>query len=84
MARRETERPTPTTERVRTAIEESLTDRQREALHTAFIAGFFEWPRLNSGEEIAETMAISQSTFLQHLRAAERKLLNVLLERETA
>lgn len=84
LARRETERQAPTTEEVRTAIEESLTDRQREALHTAFIAGFFEWPRLNSGEEIADTMAISQSTFLQHLRAAERKVLEVLLDGETA
>ncbi len=84
LARRETERPAPTTEEVRTAIEESLTDRQREALHTAFIAGFFEWPRRNSGEEIAETMAITQSTFLQHLRAAERKLLSVLLDGKSA
>jgi PAS domain S-box-containing protein len=83
LARRETERPAPTTREVRTAIEESLTDRQREALHTAFIGGFFEWPRRNSGEEIAATMAISQSTFLQHLRAAEQKLLEVLLDGES-
>ncbi|MGM0371666.1 MAG: bacterio-opsin activator domain-containing protein [Halobacteriota archaeon] len=80
LARRETERPVPTTEEVRTAIEAALTDRQREALHTAFIAGFFEWPRRNSGEAIAETMGITQSTFLQHLRAAEKKVLTVLLD----
>ncbi|MEF8771200.1 bacterio-opsin activator domain-containing protein, partial [Halodesulfurarchaeum sp.] len=54
-ARRETERPAPTTEEIRTAIQESLTDRQQEVLHTAYIAGFFDWPRENSGEEIAET-----------------------------
>ena len=82
-ARRETERPAPTAEEVRTAIEESLTDRQRESLHTAFIAGFFDWPRENSGEEIAETMAISQSTFLQHLRTAQKKVFSVLLRDES-
>lgn len=82
LARRETDRPAPTTETARSAIEDRLTDRQREALHTAYIAGFFEWPRGHSGEEIAATMNISQSTFLQHLRAAERKLLSVLLDRD--
>lgn len=81
-ARREVERPTVTTQEIRTAIEESLTDRQQEALQTAFIGGFFEWPRGSSGEDIAEIMGINQSTFLQHLRAAERKLLDVLLDGE--
>ncbi|MEF8772896.1 helix-turn-helix domain-containing protein, partial [Halodesulfurarchaeum sp.] len=42
--------------------------------------GFFDWPRENSGEEIAETMAISQSTFLQHLRTAQKKVFSVLLD----
>ncbi|MFP4529736.1 MAG: bacterio-opsin activator domain-containing protein [Halodesulfurarchaeum sp.] len=81
LARRDTERPAPTTQEFRTAIERSLTDRQREALHTAFIGGFFEWPRRSTGEEIARTMDISQSTFLQHLRAAQQKLLEVVLDR---
>jgi PAS domain S-box-containing protein len=82
-ARRDTERPAPTTEEVRTAIQESVTDRQQEALHTAYIAGFFDWPRESSGEEIAETMAISQSTFLQHLRTAQKKVFTVLLDDES-
>ncbi len=83
-ARRETERPAPTTEEIRTAIQESLTDRQQEALRTAYIAGFFAWPRENSGEDIADTMAISQSTFLQHLRTAQKKVFSVLLGDEPA
>ena len=79
VARREIDRPTPTVESARSAIDDRLTDRQREALHTAYVAGFFEWPRDRSGEEIAETMGITQSTFLQHLRAAQRKTLSVVL-----
>lgn len=55
-----------------------LTDRQRTALESAYSAGYFEWPRERNGEEIAETMAISPSTFHQHLRAGERKLLGSL------
>lgn len=82
LARREEERPAVTTQEVTTAIENSLTDRQREALQTAFIGGFFDWPRGSSGEDIAAVMGINQSTFLQHLRAAERKLLTVLLDGE--
>ena len=82
LARRETERPAVTTQEISSAIEEQLTDRQREALQTAFVGGFFEWPRRSSGEEIANIMGINQSTFLQHLRAAERKLLGVLIETE--
>jgi predicted DNA binding protein len=53
-----------------------------EALRTAFVGGFFEWPRRSSGEEIAAVMGISQSTFLQHLRAAHKKLLSSLFEGE--
>jgi PAS domain S-box-containing protein len=78
-ARREIERPALTTGEIRSAMESALTDRQREALQTAFVGGFFEWPRDSSGEEIAAVMGINQSTFLQHLRAAERKVLEVLL-----
>ncbi|MFB6113748.1 MAG: bacterio-opsin activator domain-containing protein [Halodesulfurarchaeum sp.] len=79
-ARRQRERPRQTVQEVRATLDERLTDRQREALQTAYIGGFFEWPRESSGEEIAEIMDINQSTFLQHLRAAERKVLSVLLD----
>ena len=82
LARRETERPAVTTQEISSAIEDELTDRQREALQTAFIGGFFDWPRGSSGEDIADIMGINQSTFLQHLRAAERKVLGVLLDSE--
>jgi PAS domain S-box-containing protein len=80
LARREDERPKRTLQEIRATLDERLTDRQREALQTAYIGGFFEWPRERSGEEIAEVMGITQSTFLQHLRVAERKVLGTTLQ----
>ncbi len=67
-------------ERIRTTLdcsamlEERLTDRQQAALEAAQLNGYFEWPRPTDGAEIAATMGITRQTFHQHLRAAERKL----------
>ncbi|MFB6093585.1 MAG: bacterio-opsin activator domain-containing protein [Halanaeroarchaeum sp.] len=81
-ARRQRERTQRSVQEVQAAIDERLTDRQREALQTAYIGGFFEWPRERSGEEIASVMGISQATFTQHLRTAQRKLLDTTLDPE--
>ncbi|WP_327052889.1 bacterio-opsin activator domain-containing protein [Halomicrococcus gelatinilyticus] len=64
----------------RAEVESELTGRQLEAVRTAYAAGFFDWPRENSGDDVAAMMDISQSTFLQHLRAAQRKLLDSLFD----
>lgn len=71
-----TQAPRDTTAR----LESALTDRQLTALRTAYYANYFEWPRDVSGEELAESMDISRSTFHQHLRTAQRKLLDELFE----
>lgn len=81
IARRERERDIETEGEFRTRLEAVLTDRQLEAAQTAHFAGFFEWPRANSGEEVAAMMDISQSTFTQHLRTAERKVFEALFGR---
>ena len=60
---------------VAAAVDSSLTDRQRETLRMAFHAGYFDWPRNASADAVAEELGIVQSTFSQHLRTAERKLL---------
>ena len=65
---------------LRSTLESDLTDRQRATLEAAVYAGYFEWPRESSGEEIAESLGITSSTFHQHLRTAERKLLSALLQ----
>lgn len=57
-----------------------LTDRQREALATAHEGGFFERPKAANSDELAATLDITRSTFLQHLRAAERKVFDALLK----
>ncbi|QFU82783.1 bacterio-opsin activator domain-containing protein [Natronorubrum aibiense] len=54
-------------------LEEELTDKQRAALETAYFAGYFDWPRESTGEEIADRLGIAPATFNQHLRTAERK-----------
>jgi len=59
---------------------EDLTDRQRSAVEAAYYAGFFEWPRDSTGEEVADSLGVASSTFHQHLRTAERKILRLLLD----
>jgi PAS domain S-box-containing protein len=65
---------------VEAALTTDLTDRQREALRTAYHAGYFEWPRDRDAREVAESLGVTQPTFSRHLRVAERKLLDRLLD----
>ncbi|OYR98889.1 bacterio-opsin activator [Halorubrum sp. E3] len=80
IAQRERERDIQTEAGFRKQLAGALTDRQREAARTAHFAGFFEWPRDHTGEEVASMMDISQTTFTQHLRAAESKLFSALFD----
>ncbi|AUV80443.1 bacterio-opsin activator [Salinigranum rubrum] len=57
-------------------VEDALTEKQRTALQLAHVGGFFEWPHGISGDELADAMGVSRSTFHQHLRAAEKKLVS--------
>ncbi|OAQ54464.1 hypothetical protein HTG_02630 [Natrinema mahii] len=57
-----------------------LSERQRRTLEAAYHGGFFEWPRDHTGEEIADTLGISQPTFSRHLRLAQRKLFALLFD----
>jgi predicted DNA binding protein len=81
-AQRTRERSIRTLLELQDALSEQLTPRQRETLETAYSAGYFDWPRESSGEEIAELLGITQPTFNKHLRAAERKTFSMLLNRE--
>ncbi|NHN63074.1 PAS domain S-box protein [Haloarcula sp. JP-Z28] len=65
-------------ETVRSALEEQLTDRQFEVLQTAYLSGFFDWPRETTGQEIAASLDVSQPTVNRHLRVSERKLLELV------
>jgi predicted DNA binding protein/PAS domain-containing protein len=60
--------------------EADLTDRQREALEAAFRAGYFEWPRDSTAEEVAESLDITSPTLHSHLRKAEGQLVEEFFE----
>lgn len=57
-----------------------LTDRQREVLQTAHDMGYFDHPKRANASEVGEALGITQSTFSEHLAAAQRKLLTAILD----
>jgi PAS domain S-box-containing protein len=61
-------------------LRSELTDRQFETVRKAYLNDYFEWPRPVSGEEIADSMGITRSTFHQHLRTAQSKIIAELFE----
>ncbi len=73
LAQRTTERSDRDESGTKSVLEEELTEKQRAAIQTAYFAGYFDWPRESTGEDIAERLGISPATFNQHLRTAERK-----------
>ncbi|WP_310895507.1 PAS domain S-box protein [Haloarcula terrestris] len=59
---------------------ENLTDRQQEVLRTAFLTGYYAWPRDTNAEQLAETLGIASPTLHQHLRRAERNLIDAVFD----
>lgn len=51
-----------------------------QVLRTAYLSGFFDWPRKSTGTALAERLGISQPTMSRHLRVGERKLLELVFE----
>ncbi|WP_435062527.1 bacterio-opsin activator domain-containing protein [Halobaculum sp. EA56] len=74
------ERPSRTPAEFRNEFEERLTERQLEVLRVAYLRGFYEWPRESTGQEVADALDVSQPTVNRHLRACERKLLDMVLD----
>ncbi|MFB6169991.1 MAG: helix-turn-helix domain-containing protein [Haloarculaceae archaeon] len=54
---------------------EDLTDRQLAALQLALESGYYEQPRRTSLRDLADRTAVARSTYEEHLRKAENKLL---------
>lgn len=54
---------------------DGLTDRQREALRTAYERGYFEIPRQASLEAVATELGISASSVSERLRRAQTQLI---------
>jgi PAS domain S-box-containing protein len=76
------DRSVGTVQQFRQTLGDELTDKQLRALRTAHFAGYFEWPRRSTAEEIAASLDISSATFHFHLRHALRKLFAAFFERE--
>lgn len=79
-AKQQADRPARTVGQIRTSVEELLTAKQRRALETAYHAGYYDYPRKSTAEEIASILEISDATLFQHLQAAQHKLLTAWLQ----
>lgn len=80
LAQRQTSGAEPTENGLQPTVLDELTERQRAAVESAFHSGFFEWPRRTTGEEIASTWDVSASTYHQHLRVGEQKILAAIFD----
>jgi predicted DNA binding protein len=76
VAKRQRERELASSREFRDELSDRLTDRQQNALRTAFFAEYFQSPRGSSAEEVANALDITGPTLLYHLRAGQRKLLS--------
>ncbi len=55
---------------------EGLTPQQWKAVNLAIEKGYFEMPKKVNLEELSQQMKLSRTTFLEHLRKAEKKILS--------
>jgi predicted DNA binding protein len=55
-----------------------LTDKQHTAIETAYVLGFFDRPQRATGQDVANALAVSRSTAMQHIRVGERKVFEQL------
>ena len=61
------------------ALFSGLTEKQVHALLTAFAQGYFRFPRGSDLQTIASKEKISRTTFLEHLKKAENKIITALI-----
>lgn len=56
-----------------------LTEKQARAILAAFEAGYYEFPRRATTEEVSLSLGIARSTFEQHLNRAEHHVVRAML-----
>ncbi len=61
-------------------ITPNLTDKQLEALKLAYHEGYYEYPRTLTINDLSKRLKKSYSTFQEHLRKAENKLIDYFLK----
>jgi len=52
-----------------------LTKQQKNVLENAISKGYYEWPRKITATKLAKKLNLSKTTFLEHLRKAEAKII---------
>jgi len=83
-SKRERERSDRSSTAFRASLHESLTDKQAAVLRAAFHAGYFEWPRGSTAEELADAIGVTSPTLHNHLRRAQQKLLSEFVDDDAA
>lgn len=79
-SKREIEEPVRSAAGVRQTVRDRITERQRSVLRAAYLAGYFEWPRGSTAEELATSMGVSSPTLHNHLRKAQQKVLDAVFD----
>lgn len=80
LSKRNTERSFESVESFRSVLAKDFTERQEAVIEAAYNAGYFEWPRESTAEEVADGLGMAAPTFHEHLREAERKLVETYLD----
>ncbi|WP_049925289.1 bacterio-opsin activator domain-containing protein [Halopiger goleimassiliensis] len=80
VGKRAVERTVQTAREYREGLEDRLTDRQQAALRAAYFAGYYDWPRESTAEEVADAMGISSPTLHNHLRKGQHELLRTFFD----
>lgn len=57
-----------------------LSEKQKEALILAIEEGYYDYPRKTTIEKLSKYMKVSKSTFEEHLRKAENKILKFFVK----
>ncbi|WP_134669248.1 bacterio-opsin activator domain-containing protein [Halorussus marinus] len=82
VAKRDREREVRSAREFRRELSGRLTEAQRSALRATYFAGYYNWPRDSTAEEVADSLGIASPTLHQHLRKAERELLGAFFDDE--
>lgn len=79
-SKRAVESVSPSPRALLEGIGPELTPRQRDTIKTAHERGYYQIPRETTTQEIADRIGVERRTAAEHLRRAENKLIDVLIQ----